>query len=199
METTLQLYLIQHKSLSIPGLGTIYIERVPAQSDFINRQILAPSYHYRFDKYFDSPDKDFFTYLAQQRSMVDYEAIRWYNEWAYELRNQIRTDRPYVMKGVGTLKKDLAGEIVFEAEHALPSFLDNVPAKRIVKARAKHIIKVGDREVAQQFNEEIVTEEETVRNNWWLWALVIAAAALLILFFHFYKNGFSLTSAGSQF
>ncbi len=199
MDITLQLYLLQHKSLSIPGLGTIYVERVPAQSDFINRQILAPSYHYRFDKYFDSPDKDFFTYLAHHRSMVDYEAIRWYNEWAYDLRNQIRTDQPYIMKGIGTLKKDYAGEIVFEAEQALPSYLNNVPAKRIVKSKARHIIKVGDREVLQQFSEEMVTEEEPASGNWWVWALVLAAAGMLILFFHFYKNGFSLQSAGSQF
>ncbi len=53
-------YLIQNKSVSIPGLGTIYVERVPAQSDFVNRQLLPPAYHYRFDKYFDAPGKDFY-------------------------------------------------------------------------------------------------------------------------------------------
>lgn len=198
MDPSLYLYLLQHKSLSIPGLGTLYVERVPAQSDFINRQILAPSYHYRFDKYFDSPDKDFFTYLAQQRTMVDYEAIRWYNEWAYDLRNQIRTDQPFVMKGIGTLKKDYAGEIVFEAEQALPTYLKNVPAKRLVKSKTTHIVRVGDHEVAQQFSQEILEEEAEQTSNWWVWALAIAAIALLILFFHFYNEGFTLRSIGSQ-
>src|SRR5918993_3657070 len=127
MVTALNSYLVQHKSLSIPGLGTIYVERIPAQSDFINRQIIAPSYHYRFDRYFDAPDKDFFTYLAAQKEIADYEAIRWYNEWAYELRNKIRTQEEVKWDNVGILKTDITGEVIFEPQQNIISFLKPVP------------------------------------------------------------------------
>ncbi len=109
MTEALTSYLLQHKSISIPGLGTVYIERIPAQTDFINKQILPPSFHFRFDKYFDAPDKEFFTYLAQQKDIADYEAIKWYNEWAYELRNRLRTDEMVEWKGVGGLEKRCFG------------------------------------------------------------------------------------------
>lgn len=192
-------YLLQHKSLSIPGMGTIFIERVPAQSDFVNKQLLPPSYHYRFDKYFDAPDKDFFTYLAHQKDMADYEAIRWYNEWAYELRNKIRTDNPVSLDKIGTLRKDLSGDIIFEPDRLSPTYLGTVPAHRVIRSHAKHTVLVGDREISNEeaagyHSEDTIVEKE----SWWIYALVITAIALIILFFHFYKNGFGVNAVGNQ-
>ncbi len=122
MNNVLVSYLLQHKSISIPGLGSMYIERIPAQTDFVNRRILPPDYHFRFDKYFDAPDKDFFTYLAKQQNIADYEAIKWYNEWAYELRSKIREGQIVEWAGIGTLKKDISGEIIFESARPYSQF-----------------------------------------------------------------------------
>ena len=203
MTEALTSYLLQHKSISIPGLGTVYIERIPAQTDFVNKQILPPSYHFRFDKYFDAPDKEFFTYLAQQKDIADYEAIKWYNEWAYELRNRLRIDEVVEWKGVGSLRKDVSGDIVFEAAGAIPSDQQPAPATRVIHSNTQHTMLVGDREVTR----EIVTEEseaypaeeeEPVKNTWWIYALIIAAIALSIIFFNFYKNGFTTSGAGNQ-
>jgi hypothetical protein len=203
MTEALTSYLLQHKSISIPGLGTVYIERIPAQTDFINKQILPPAYHFRFDKYFDAPDKEFFTYLAQQREMADYEAIKWYNEWAYDLRNRLRTDEEVKWDGVGTLKKDVSGDIVFEASGAIPSTEQPAPAMRVIHSNAQHTMLVGDREVTREINAEETSEypfEETVqeKSSWWIYALIIAAIALTAIFFHFYKNGFSVSGTGNQ-
>lgn len=196
-------YLLQHKSISIPGLGTVYIERIPAQTDFVNKQILPPSYHFRFDKYFDAPDKEFFTYLAQQKDIADYEAIKWYNEWAYELRNRLRTDEVVEWKGVGLLKKDISGDIVFEASGAIPSAQQPAPATRVIHSNTQHTMLVGDHEVTREINtaetdNPFPEEEEAVRNTWWIYALIIAAIALSIIFFNFYKNGFSTSGTGNQ-
>lgn len=199
MIATLYSYLLQHKSLSIPGLGTIFIERVPAQSDFVNKQLLPPSYHYRFDKYFDAPDKDFFTYLALKKNLADYEAIRWYNEWAYELRNKIRTDNPVALDKIGTLRKDFSGDIVFEPERILPAYLAPVPAHRVIRTHATHTVLVGDREVLNSEASGYIEEETVVeRESWWIYALVIVAISLIILFFHFYKNGMGTDAVGNQ-
>lgn len=195
-EEVLTSYLLQHKSLSIPGLGTIYVERIPAQTDFVNKRILPPSYHYRFDKYFDAPDKEFFTYLAQQKDIADYEAIKWYNEWAYDLRNRLRVDRQEEWAGIGILKKDLSGDIVFEAAGALPSWLEPAPANRVIHQHTQTTMLVGDREVTRNLHPETGNgypweEEQREKDAWWIYALIIAAIALSAIFFHFYKNGFN--------
>lgn len=199
MTEALYKYLLQYKSLSIPGLGTIFVERVPAQSDFVNRQLLPPSFHYRFDKYFDAPDKDFFSFLSQQKNIADYEAIRWYNEWAYDLRNQIRTDNPVKLDKIGVLTKDLNGEIQFEALSPIESYLSPVAAVRVIRSHAKHTFRVGDREVSAELAGENSQAGISVeKESWWIYALVLAAIALIVLFFHFYKNGFTGNSTGNR-
>lgn len=203
MTEALTSYLLQHKSISIPGLGTVYIERIPAQTDFVNKQILPPSYHFRFDKYFDAPDKEFFTYLAQQKDIADYEAIKWYNEWAYDLRNRLRADEVVEWTGVGSLRKDVSGDIVFVPAGAIPSPQQPAPAVRVVHSNTQHTMRIGDREVTREIStEELVTDipEETpvAKSSWWIYALILAAIALSAIFFHFYKNGFSTSSTGNQ-
>lgn len=203
MTEVLTSFLLQNKSLSIPGLGTIYIERIPAQTDFVNKQILPPGYHFRFDKYFDAPDKEFFTYLAQQKDIADYEAIKWYNEWAYELRSRLRNDNEEVWPGVGSFRKDSSGEISFQSAGAIPTYEKPAPAVRIVRTHTHATMLVGDREVTKEivhqdgenYSEETIHRE---KDSWWIYALIIGAIALSAAFFHFYKKGFNTSSMGNQ-
>jgi len=200
MVAALHSYLVQHKSLSIPGLGTIYVERIPAQSDFVNKQIIAPSYHYRFDRYFDAPDKDFFTYLAAQKEIADYEAIRWYNEWAYELRNKIRTQQEVNWENVGILKTDGSGEIIFEAKPNLVSYLQPVPAIRVIRNNAQHTMLVGDKEVTNTAMTDYLKEETVYveKESWWIYALILTTIAVVFIFFHFLRNGAHSKSLNNQ-
>ena len=199
MMEELNSYLLQHKSISIPGLGTIYVERIPAQSDFVNKQLLPPAYHYRFDKYFDAPDKDFFTYLASKKEVADYEAIRMYNDWAYNFRNKISLDHPAEWRGVGKLSKDVYGEVVFEPASTLNSFLSAIPAERVIRSNSRHKMLVGDKELSNVEMSDYLQEETHVeKESWWIYALIICALALVIIFFHFYRNNMSVSSFGNQ-
>lgn len=222
MNNVLVSYLLQHKSISIPGLGSMYIERIPAQTDFVNRRILPPDYHFRFDKYFDAPDKDFFTYLAKQQNIADYEAIKWYNEWAYELRSKLREGHEVEWAGIGTLKKDISGEIVFESAGRIPGLQEPTAANRVIHSHSQHTMLVGDQEVTRKISNidstpPSVSEENNVepgeeqvpdyppypeepprKKGWWLFALVIAVLALGVIFFRVYKSGFVTSAAGNR-
>ena len=188
MERLIRTYLLQKSSVSIPGLGTIYVERSPARSDFINRQLLPPSYHFRFDKYFDAPGKDFFTFLASRKNIEDYEAIKIYNEWALTLRNSIGTDQSSALEGIGVLKRDQSGEVVFEPETPPQIFNISVPAQRIVRTDARHTMLVGDREVSNvEMNDYLHDEVHKEKTSWWIYALIIAAISLTAILFHFFR------------
>jgi hypothetical protein len=226
MTDVLVSYLLQHKSISIPGLGSMYIERIPAQTDFVNRRILPPDYHFRFDKYFDAPDKDFFTYLAKQQNIADYEAIKWYNEWAYALRSKLREGHAVEMAGIGTLKKDISGEIVFESAGRIHSLQEPTPANRVIHTHTQHKMLVGDQEITRKIMvtdvvkgdvEDIIEQAEPPvaetepapeepgkkkkdkkGGGWWVFALIVAAVALSLIFFRFYKNGFNTSATGNH-
>ena len=189
MERLIRIYLLQKSSVSIPGLGTIYVERSPARSDFINKQLLPPSYHFRFDKYFDAPGKDFFAFLASRKKIEDYEAIKLYNEWALGIRNNLGADSSAALEGIGVLKRNESGDVVFEPE-SLPDILNiTVPAVRIIRTNAKHTMLVGDREISNvEMTDYLHDEVHKEKTSWWIYALIIAAIALTAILFHFFRG-----------
>ena len=189
MEGLVRTYLLQKSSISIPGLGTIYVERSPARSDFINRQLLPPSYHFRFDKYFDAPGKDFFTFLAAKKNVEDYEAIKMYNEWALSLRNSIGTEESATLEGIGRLKRDMSGEVVFEADAAPQPYQVTVQAQRIKRTNARHNMIVGDKEVSNIEMTDYLQEVHREKTSWWIYALIIAAIALTAILFNVFRSG----------
>jgi hypothetical protein len=189
MERLIKTYLLQKSSVSIPGLGTIYVERSPARSDFINRQLLPPSYHFRFDKYFDAPGKDFFAFLASRKKIEDYEAIKLYNEWALGIRNNLGSDNSSALEGIGVLKRNESGDVAFEPENLHDVINVAVPAERIIRTNAKHTMLVGDREISNvEMTDYLHDEVHKEKTSWWIYALIIAAVALTAILFHFFRG-----------
>ena len=196
MFTVLNAYLFQHRSISIPGLGTIYLETMPAAVDVADRTMLPPVYQFRFDKYFDAPDKEFFAFIANQRHILDFEAIKWYNEFAFDLRNRIKAESEVNWEGVGVLKKDGSGNVLLEPFASPLNFMQPTPAVRVLHQDAQHTLIVGDRErTTGEMNEWRMHEEEDAESrrglSWWVIALIIAVAGLAFLGWYFYSHGLS--------
>jgi hypothetical protein len=199
MYRILNRYLFLKKSIPVPGLGTICMETQPASIDASTRTILPPIYRFRFDKFFDSPDKDLFAYLSAQQDISDYEALRQYNDFAYSLRDRLNYFREAPWEGLGILKKDDMGEIHFESSISTPSFLQPVPAEKVVHANAKHMLLVGDRERSNTEMSDWFAEEPVHGNRlWWLVALVGGIVASLIIMIHFSSKGWKVESTGNQ-
>src|SRR5450631_1164790 len=199
MYEVLNKYLFQHKSISIPGLGSLVAETIPAVSDFANKQLLPVQFKFRFDKYSDAPDREFFVYLSQKRNIPDFEAIKWYNEFSLDLRNKIRSDEEVVWQGIGVFKKDFGGDVVFEAYAQPYDLYPAVKAERIIRSDAKHSILVGDKEKTNYEMTEFLSDHVYVeKESWWIYALILAAIGLSILFFHFYSNNMKWGFTGNQ-
>jgi len=193
MVQVLNAYLYQHRSLSIPGLGTVYLETFPATVEVADRAIVPPGYRFRFDKYFDAPDREFFSFLATQANLLDFEAIKWYNEFALDLRNRIRAEDEVKWEGVGVLRKNDAGDILLESV-AAPAFSQQpIPAMRVNRQDAQHTLLVGDRERTSGEMTEWRKEEVARRAKipWWIIAVILAVIGLAVLAWHFYTQGFS--------
>ncbi|HET7003321.1 MAG TPA: hypothetical protein VFI33_18490 [Puia sp.] len=199
MYTILNRYLFLHKSIPIPGLGTICMESQAATIDASTRTIHPPVYRFRFDKFSDSPEKDLFAYLSAQQKISDYEALRQYNDFAYSLRDRLNYFREAPWEGLGILKKDDMGDIHFESSILNPSFLQPVPAEKVVRTNAKHMLLVGDHERSSREMSDWFAEEPIHGNRlWWLVALVGGIAAALIIMIHFSSRGWNVESTGNQ-
>lgn len=189
-------YLIQHKSINIPGLGTIFIEHLPATLDVINKRILPPHYEFRFNKYFDTPDKEFFNYLSSEKGIPDYEAIQLYNQFSQDFRNALKQEDKAEWKEVGMFSKNSSGDMVFEQFNNPRPLYTPISAVRMVRNKTDHAVLVGDKErtsieMTGLLNDEKMEKPVAVRKTWLIYALVIFLIVLLFIFFYLYKNGFS--------
>jgi len=199
MYTILNRYLFLHKSIPVPGLGTICMESQPANIDASTRSIQPPVYRFRFDKFSDSPDKNLFNYLSAQQNISDYEALRQYNDFAYSLRDRLNYFREAPWEGLGILKKDDLGEIHFETSIVNPFFLQPVPAEKVVRANAKHMLLVGDRERSNSEMSDWFAEEPVHGNRLWcLVALLVGVAADFVIILNFSIHGWRVESTGNQ-
>jgi hypothetical protein len=189
-------YLIQNRSFSIPGIGTIYVERTPAQSDFVNRQLLPPSYHYRFDKYSDAPARDFFLFLSKRKQVEEYEAIRQYNEWAQQFREAIGNEEGSALEGIGILKRDNSGEIKFEALASPRSFDVPVAAERVIRSNVSHHMLVGDKETTSVAMSDLLHDEgKAKKTSWWIYLVIIAVIlGIAAMIYIYYMNGVAASS-----
>ncbi len=86
-----------------------------------------------------------FTFLAARQNVEDYEAIKMYNEWALDVRNNIGND-PTVLEGIGALRRDGSGDVIFEPVPTPGTYNEAVPAERIIRVNARHSMIVGDKE-----------------------------------------------------
>ena len=192
-------YLFINKSIPVSGLGTICLENIPAIVDASTRTVQPPSYRFRFDKFDDVPDKNLFTFLSARQNISDYEALRQYNDFAYSLRDRLNYFREAPWEGLGVLKKDDMGEIHFETSILNPFFLQPVPAEKVVRANAKHMLLVGDRERSNNEMSDWLAEEPVHGNRlWWIAALLGGIAAVFIIMLHFSNHGWKVESTGNQ-
>ncbi|HTN07703.1 hypothetical protein [Agriterribacter sp.] len=195
-------YLIQHKSLSLPGLGTLELQNIPAISNFSDHMIEPPMQKIIFDDMHDAPDKDLFQYVAARLHIEEWEAIKRVNDFSYELKNQLKEEGEKVWDKVGVLRAELGGSITLEAKTITYDFMEPVPAVRIIRTNANHTILRGDTEVSENFirhqagHDAIypADEKNSFRQRWWMWACVLGGIVLLLLFLHLYKSGFTLNS-----
>jgi hypothetical protein len=64
MYSELYQYLLQHKELPVPGIGTFLLERKSARVDFPNKLINPPSYTIALQPGSYVPGQGFFSWLA---------------------------------------------------------------------------------------------------------------------------------------
>ena len=193
MKDVLTAYLLQHKSINIPEVGSIYIQSKAAITDFVNKQLFPASYSYRFDKYYDTPEPGFYEYLAYKQGISEQEAMEWYNNYAADIRLRIKNDGYYAWEGIGVFKKDSNGDLVFEEQQKLLPILAPVPAKRVIRKDARHAILVGDKEKTNvQMSEMLDPSEQRQpavrKDRWWVYALVLFVISLALILIYYYNN-----------
>jgi len=197
MYETLYEYLILHKELSVPGVGTFNLHQDSPVLDFPRRTITPASYY--FSHHFPSaaPTASFFSWVGQKLNITEREAIIQFNELAFEMKKVIARGDCIHWKGVGKICKGTDEEVKFIAQgEILPE--KPVHAEKVIREMAEHTVRVGEevRNSAEMKKMFSVTTEK--RSNWWYLPLVVTILSLVFIIWYFSRNGVSISSTGNS-
>lgn len=189
-------YLLQHRRLSLPGIGTITLERKPAQTDFPNKQIHPPVYSFSLQSNAPVPGGHFFSWIGNSLGVSQMDAVIRFNNFVFELKKQLEADDIIQWNGVGEIKKGLAGEIKFLPKAPLNAGMP-VLAEKVLRDKAEHTVRVGEQERSSAEMTRILSEPEENKSYWWVYALATGLLAVIFTGWYLSKTGTDLQSTAN--
>jgi len=179
-------YLVLNNYLSLTGIGTFHIERMPAQMDFPNKAINAPTYSVIFSQSTGNNNRNLYQWLAGVFNVSEREAVVRLNDFLFQLKKQILDGEVIDWSGVGQLRKDLSGSIRLVPAALEFDFNKMVPAEKVIRENAPHRVRVGEEEKTSVEMTEILALPETRKTNWW--AIPLAVGIITIIFIGWYLS-----------
>ncbi len=191
-------YLILHKQLNMPGIGTFLLERKPANIDFVNKIAEPPAYTVALHHGNVSPSKNVFSWLATTLDISDLDAIKRFNEFVVDIKNKVVAGDKFYWDGVGVFSKGMAGEIRFEATLKDMKAGTAIPAVKVIRENAEHTVRVGEQQKTSSEMMELLAPAGKKGLQWWGIALIVGLLAFIIIGLYFSSRGVSTSSAGNQ-
>lgn len=196
MYDTLYQYLIFNRQLSLPGIGTIHLQRLPAQFDYTSSMLLPPRYSCRIDTGNDKPSKKLFDWLSGSLGITEWDAIRMVNDFSFELKKNIGAAREIRWERVGVIRRNETGSIVIEPEEMIVE--QPVPVAKLSHDRTEHKVVAGGIEKIPAEMEKTFAAKEVKRDYGWIVALILTVAALMFAGWYFSEKGMNPPAAGNQ-
>ncbi len=184
-------FLIQHKTCSLPGIGTLRVQQGTAKPDFPGKQILAPIAQFGFSAGEETAD-ELVKYISVKKQVSNGQALSMLSDFCAGLHQSQKLEIPAVGKFI--LNADQT--VSFVADEIPAVLLQPVNAERVMHPDAEHTMLVGDKETTNTEMNEYYKETPVQRTRWGIWAIVIAVASIAALAIHFSQNGFSVQSTG---
>jgi hypothetical protein len=191
-------FLILHKNLYLPGIGSFILERKPAQADFLNKCIHPPAYNFSFLFPGQPESKKIFSWLAEVLHITEREAVVRLNDFAFELSKKMDDGALVSWKGVGSLTKK-GDQVTFLPEKLQLTFETAVAAEKIIREQAEHTILVGEQEKTSAEMEKILTTAPSAANTkWWILPLIVFLLSAIVAGWHFYEKGWNISTLGNK-
>jgi hypothetical protein len=191
-------YLILHKELPVPGIGTFLLERKSALINFPEKEIKAPVYSVSMRSDIQTPEKKFYSGLGRLLHTGERETIIRFNDFIFDLKNQLLNGGQVNWNGVGVFNRTHSGEIIFVPEEELITKEKPVSAEKVIREKADHMVRVGEEEKTSSEMTEILNQQEERKSQWWVFAMIIGIVSVIFLGWYFSENGMLTSSTGNN-
>lgn len=184
-------YLVLHDHVSIPGIGNFSIRKEPAHWE--GNTLRPPMPVVVFEPGTALTDKRFYRFIAAEQGITEVEAVRHFQDVAYQLRKDLQANTSIELSGWGTFTKDNAGQPIFHSSLDLSTYLPGLTPVALVKPsqndRGDSDINRNEAEFAGTTEAEEVVESTARPDRWKVWALILGGAAILAILIHLMQEG----------
>ena len=191
-------YLILHKQLNMPGIGTFLLERKPAHIDFVNKIAEPPAYTVALHHGNVPASKNVFNWLSAKLDISELDAVRRFNDFAIDIKNKVMAGDKLQWDGVGVFSKGMAGEIRFEAILKDMKAGVPIPALKVMRENAEHTMRVGEQEKTSSQMIEMLAPGSDKSIHWWGIALIVGLLAFIFIGIYLSSKGVEPASVGNQ-
>ncbi|MCE3281449.1 MAG: hypothetical protein K0Q66_186 [Chitinophagaceae bacterium] len=179
MLDSLYRYLFLKEQVSIPGVGSLRVQKQQAVFDTGSGMLKPPISSIVFEQGTALTDKHFYYFLAQQTGLSEVDAVRRFQDLAYQLRKDIQNNDHVELSGLGVFRRNATGNVVFEQDVQPDVYFPPFE----VSSRQKQSIEAPEEE-----NHGIEVYEETPvtkKDRWWIWAVALTAIAIAAVVYHY--------------
>jgi hypothetical protein len=194
MHQYLHKYLVINQKLGIPDVGNFLIQSTPAKLDASTGLLFGPTPLIQFKQEQTAPaDKVFFDFLAEEMGVDEVVAIRRFHDYLYQLKSTITAPQGGRIPGIGSLRKEESGLILFSPEKAAHELIPQVKSNTAIqapKASKKHIPEEYERELTAQEEDDIrellgQDVAEASADNWWIYAVILLLIGVGAVLFYY--------------
>jgi nucleoid DNA-binding protein len=179
MHTIIAPSFFQKKYIVLPGIGKLSLVTKPAETDFLNKQLIAPQQQIVYTP--EVKDDSIFNEFSAISDLV---------------KRRLNENGVVTLQGIGTFNVEPGGAINFTAQALQQGLQQPVAAIRVIRENTSHTMRVGDMETTNTEMTALLGDTTVSADRWWIWALVLGAAGLLALALYAYQQG-GLFSFGS--
>lgn len=185
-------YLILNHKISLPGVGSFSVERIPAKMDFVSRSLFAPKEVIQFNKEQLVTEKGFYDFVEKNLNMSETEAISHFNDFAHQIKDKASQAGGISLPGLGLLRTDFDGSLYFVADENKTQplkqiYLDN--SATTANANLVDVYDTGESTIITQEVEVSASEEKIVINKqedyWWVYAIILALMGVGALLYYY--------------
>jgi hypothetical protein len=188
-------YLIQKKSMTVPGFGSFFVERLPAKNDFASKQFLPPSYSVAFDpEQLNVPDHQL-EFLAFRTGKTAEQVKDQLSAWGQKLAARIQNSTKLTWPSLGDFTVGAEGNILYSPV-ALPAVGNPVGFTHVLRENIEHSLQVGEEEMSNTEMELFLEEQRDAHktDTWRSASVILLILIILLLGYRFTLGSFDLKS-----
>lgn len=192
-------YLLFHGQLVLPGIGRITRHRIPAVSDFPNRQFLPPVYSWQFTPGESPVPEGFFEELQARLPGEREQAPRNFQQLCQDIRAALENGGTLDWDKVGVLRKGLGQEWKFTPASG-NELQKPVTAEKVLREKAAHRVRVGEDDKSSEEMSALLQRPAPRRDSGLVTGIVltILAAGFITGFFLSGQGPGSGTGTGNR-